>query len=560
MQPPHSLSRHQWLLAGLAVAIVWTTWFSGAGQLGLVGPDEPRYVSIARAMVESGDWVTPRLNGEPWFEKPVLYYWGAAAAFSVFGESEVSARLPSAVAMLVASAALMALALRALGSSAALALAFMLPSMLATIAFARGASTDMVFTATLTLAFAAAARVVEVLHASTSGLGGVGRGRERLLWLAAWGAALGLAVLAKGPAAVLLAGGSVVLCSLVMRQWRWPLTFAHPVALAAFALVAIPWYVLCALRNPDFVRVFILEHNVQRFLTPVFAHEQPWWYFGAVLVAGLVPWTTGLVPTLRNAWRDADSRRDPVALLAICWAIVPFVFFSVSRSKLPGYILPMFPPLALLMARTMAASLEAPGRGRALLASSGGLLVVVAGLLAGMTTQVVPAQLTQAVATLGLTTTWPAAIGAAGIGIALLALRGREWLALGLTSTVMAILVIGVNSRIVPALDPHLSARATAVAAIEAASVATEGEPIFEFGLERTMDVGLDYYLRRDVPEWSPGAGEGVVVVRATTARTFAASGYLVEVVKRISTDAVITRVRRVDTVRLSTFSPPSTN
>ena len=537
------------------MAIAWTTWFSHAGQLGLVGPDEPRYVSIARAMADTGDWVTPRLNGEPWFEKPVLYYWGAAAAFSLFGESEMAARLPSAVAMLVASAALVALAMRAFGVSTALALAFMLPSMLATIAFARAASTDMVFTATLTLALAAAVRVVDVLPASASGLAGVGRRRVRLLWLAAWGAALGLAVLAKGPAAVLLAGGSVVLCSLVMRQWRWPLAFAHPVALAAFALVALPWYVLCSLRNPDFVRVFILEHNVQRFLTPVFAHEQPWWYFGAVLVAGLVPWTTVLLPTIRNMWRDADGRRDPVAILAICWAVVPFVFFSVSRSKLPGYILPMFPPLALLMARTMAASLEAPGRGRALVASAGGLLVVVAGLLAGMTPRIVPAALAPVVAALGLTSTWPAAIGAAGIGIALLALRGREWLALGLTSTVMAILVIGANSRIVPALDPHLSARAAAVAASEA----SKGGPVFEFGLERTMDFGLDYYLRRDLPEWSPEAGEGVVVVRAATARTFTASGYLADVVKRLSADAVVMRMRRVDTVRLSTLSLPPT-
>lgn len=181
-------------------------------------------------------------------------------------------------------------------------------------------------------------------------------------------------------------------------------------------------------------------------------------------------------------------------------------------------------------------------------------MVVVAGLLAGMTIRIVPADLAPVVAALGLTTTWPAAIGAAGIGIALLALRGREWLALGLTSTVMAILVIGTNSRIVPALDPHLSARAAAVAASEAA----EGGPIFEFGLERTMDFGLDYYLRRDLPEWSPEAGEGVVVVRATTARTFVASGYLVDVVKRLSADAVVMRMRRADTVRLSTLSPPT--
>lgn len=587
MRPPPSFSRHRLLLAGLAVAIAWTTWFNGAGQLGLLGPDEPRYVSIARAMVETGDWVTPRLNGEPWFEKPVLYYWGAAVAFSVFGESEMAARLPSAVAMLVASAALVALAVRSFSPSTALALAFLLPSMLATIAFARAASTDMVFTATLTLAFVAGARVMELLTATTAGLGAVGfgtvgfrtvslrtvgpgtvgprgaslsavglsavgRSRERRAWLAAFGAALGLAVLAKGPAALLLVGGSLVLCSLLLGNWRWALMFAHPVAPAAFALVALPWYVLCALRNPDFVRVFLLEHNVQRFLTPVFAHEQPWWYFGVVLMVGLVPWTTVLAPAVRDAWRDVTRRGSSTAVLALCWAVVPLAFFSVSRSKLPGYILPMFPPLALLMARAMAAALESAGRGRLLLASAGGLLVVTAGLVASLASRAVPPPLAEAVATLGLTSTWPAAIAAAGIGIALLALRGREWLALGLTSTVMAILVIGVNERIVPALDAHLSARAAAVAASDAA----EGGPIFEFGLERTMDFGLDYYLRRDLPEWSPEAGEGVVVVRATTARTFAASGYLVEVVKRISSDAVITRVRRVNTVRLA--PPPA--
>ena len=111
------------------------------------------------------------------------------------------------------------------------------------------------------------------------------------------------------------------------------------------------------------------------------------------------------------------------------------------------------------------------------------------------------------------------------------------------------------NSRVVPTLDPLLSARAAAVAASDAA----EGGAIFELGLERTMNFGLDYYLRRDLREWSPEAGEGVVIVRATTARTFAASGYLVDVVERISSAAVITRVRRVNTLRLSTIAPPST-
>lgn len=536
-------SRHQLLLALLAAAIAWTAWFSGAGQIGLVGPDEPRYVSIARAMAESGDWVTPRLNGEPWFEKPVLYYWGAAAAFTLFGESDAAARLPSAIAMTLAALALLLLAWRR-SSDTTSVLAFMLPSMLAPIAFARAASTDMVFAAMLTLAFVAAAHLAELAVAEGTSLAAAGQARTRRAWRMAWGAALALAVLAKGPAAVLLAGASVGAWALLMRRWRLAFAFAHPVALATFAVLALPWYVLCAMRNPAFLRVFLFEHNVQRFLTPVFAHEQPWWYFGGVLLAGLLPWTPLLVSGVRHAWRRAGSG-DAVAALALCWAVVPFVFFSVSRSKLPGYILPMFPPLTLLLADALAAALAGRDRGRVLMAGVGAMLAAAGVALATAAASLVPAAFVPAVEALGLTR-WGVAMAAAGAGIVLLALRRRGFLAVGLTATVMAILVIGVTSRIMPSLDPLLTSRAAAAAAIREA----RGGPIYEFGLERTMNFGLDYYLRRDVPQWSPEAGEGVVVVRATTARTFAASGYLVEIVERISPDAVITKVQRLDGMR----------
>lgn len=552
---PRTLSRHQLLLLVLAAAIAWTTWFSGAGRLGLVGPDEPRYVSIARAMAETGDWVTPRLNGQPWFEKPVLYYWSAAAAFRVFGESDAVARLPSAMGITLAALALVALDVRTSGLPTALALAFLLPSMLATIAFARAGSTDMLFASTLTLAFVAAARLAGLLATGRpGGLGAVGQGRERRLWLAAWGAALGLAVLAKGPAAVLLAGGAVLLWTVLIRRPALTLTFAHPIALGAFALVALPWYALCAARNPDFLRVFLFEHNVQRFLTPVFAHEQPWWYFGGVLLLGLVPWTTLLVPAVVDAWKDTRLGRHPEPALALCWAVVPLVFFSVSRSKLPGYILPVFPPLAFLMARVLADALEQPHRARTVLAGVGALLVAL-GVGGGLfAPRMVSPAFVPLVEALGIGT-WSTAVAAAGAGIVLLALRRRGWLALGLTATVMAVLVIGMTGRVLPALDPLLSARAAAAAAVKEA----HGEPVYEFGLERTMDFGLDYYLRRDVPEWTPDSGDGVVIVRATTARAFAATGYMVEIVDRISNDAVITHVRRLGTMKLLTLAPPTT-
>ena len=170
--------------------------------------------------------------------------------------------------------------------------------------------------------------------------------------LAFFGASLGLAVLAKGPAGVLLAAGAIGIWVLATSRWRDALRLAHPVAIAVFCVVALPWYVLCALRNPDFLRVFIFQHNFERYLTPLFQHRQPFWYFVPILLLGLLPWTACLWPALGEGlrlWRQKSWSNSPGFFIA-CWAIFPFLFFSFSQSKLPGYILPAIPPLALLIA------------------------------------------------------------------------------------------------------------------------------------------------------------------------------------------------------------------
>ena len=212
---------HVLLAAALAAAVLWIAFFANAGALGLVGPDEPRYAAVARTMAETGDWVTPRLNGQPWFEKPILYYWGAAAAFLALGESEAAARLPSALAALLATAAMALLCFRLYGASGAYALLLIMPTLGLLLGFAHAASTDMLFTGTLTLALVLAAhilgdaRTATIPHALARGVPDRPR---HVLWYAAWGAVLGLAVLAKGPAAVALAGGSVALWALVTRR------------------------------------------------------------------------------------------------------------------------------------------------------------------------------------------------------------------------------------------------------------------------------------------------------------------------------------------------------
>src|SRR5438132_5953484 len=189
----------------LILIIFYVCYFSHLGVIGFVGPDEPRYAWIARDMAETGDWVTPRLYGKPWFEKPPLFYWGAALCFKLFGVSEAAARLPSAISALLATLAMAWLAMRLYGAETARWLLLLLPTTVGMIGFSHAAATDMPFSGMLTIAMVCAAVVL-----------GLARSIEdtpilpRTPWLALllFGFFLGLAVLAKGPAAIILSGGA----------------------------------------------------------------------------------------------------------------------------------------------------------------------------------------------------------------------------------------------------------------------------------------------------------------------------------------------------------------
>src|SRR5262249_22541505 len=198
---------------------------------------------------------------------------------------------------------------------------------------------------------------------------------------------LGLATLAKGPAALILSGGSVLLWAALSRRWRDAFRCLHPVVMAAFCLTALPWYILCARRNPDFFRVFIVEHNFKRFLTPEFQHIQPFWFYIPVLLAAFLPWTLALLWSAGSASvRAIRSRPLPAfSLLLVSWVAFCLVFFSLSRSKLPGYILPAVPAIGLLLARSI--TTLAPGNERVfrwLLAGFSGLCAVISPILLAM--------------------------------------------------------------------------------------------------------------------------------------------------------------------------------
>ena len=342
----------------LICATLYVCYFSHLGVIGFIGPDEPRYVWMAREMMESHDWVTPRLYGKPWFEKPPLLYWGAGLSFKCFGVSEVAARLPSAISALLATLAVAWLALRLYGHETARWVMLLLPTTAGMIGFSHAAATDMPFTGTLTIAMVCAAVVLGLTHNENTPI------LPRTPWLALilFGFFLGAAVLAKGPAAIILCGGAVLFWALLTKRRKDALRLLHPVAIASFCATALPWYIRCARHNPDFLRVFIIEHNFKRFLTPEFQHIQPFWFYLPVVLIALLPWTAlflwsgvhGVARVVRT-----HTAQESKWFLA-CWAGFCLLFFSISRSKLPGYILPALPPLVLIFAHSLTAMEKIP--------------------------------------------------------------------------------------------------------------------------------------------------------------------------------------------------------
>ena len=518
-----------WWTALVTLVVVAICLLGGLAALGLVGPDEPRYMAIARVMSRSGDWVTPRLYGQPWFEKPVLYYWAAGIMFRLFGVGEFAARLPAALAALLATTVMAWAALRSYGLDAAWLALVMLPTTVVTIGLARAATPDMLFSALLA---AAAVSAAEMLEKKQSGQ----------LARLAFGVSLGAATLAKGPAAVVLAAGAVFLWALISGKLRAVFRLAHPVCIAAFLVVAAPWYVLCAWRNPEFLRVFIVEQNFSRYFTIVFDHVHPFWFFGPILLAATVPWTILLLPLALDAFarvRRNQEWKDSPALFFGCWAVFPLFFFSFSQSKLPGYVLPAVPPLILLLATTLAPRLNDRTK------HTGLWLALVACAFPALPLAAVwwlrsMANLPSSKAPLGLLIT--VFVGTAAC--VCLALAGQLRTAFAGAGVLMAVMLIGVNTEIIPKVDPLLSPR-TAARATPQEALSGGNLAIFDVG--RAWEYGLDFYLDRALPEWSPNmpAPGWVWTTERGTAEIGQLNRTCVVVVARISPQAWLVRIEK---------------
>lgn len=375
MHAPWSETASSWPRPALvltAILVAAMLWFGTLGARKLTAPDEGRYAEIAREMAASGDWVTPRYNELKYFEKPPLQYWATALAYRAFGSSEWTTRLWTAATGFLGVLLAGYTAGRLVSPAAGIASGLVLAATPLWLVGSRVSSLDMGVSFFLQLAFSA------FLLAFRAGA----TPRARSLWIHAAWVAMALAVLSKGLIGVVLPG--IVLGAYVAwtRQW-FLLRGLRPVTGAAlFLAIAAPWFVVVSLRNPEFAPFFFVHEHFDRFVE---GNDRlgPWWYFVVLLPLGFLPWLLAL-PMAQHARAYALANPSPTALrvrLALAlWALVVLAFFTASRSKLPGYILPAVPPLAMLAGIGLADAGRRAYREIAGFAGVTGLVIAVIGV------------------------------------------------------------------------------------------------------------------------------------------------------------------------------------
>ena len=359
------LTRH----GAIALLLVFAlAWFCNLGDRRLLHPDEGRYAEIPREMVATGDWVTPRLDGVKYFEKPALQYWLTAAGYEAFGVHEWTARLWPALAGFLGVLFIGHVGRRLGGPVLGLYAAAVLAGCVGYVLDAHLLTLDTGLTLWMSVGLGSLF-LAQRTEATP---------RERRGWMwTAW-AALALATLSKGLIGIVLPGGALVAYTLLQRDWALWRRLHLVSGTLIFLAIAAPWFIVVSLRNPEFFTFFFVHEHFTRFLTSEHRREGAWWYFVPIFIAGIMPWLVVFAWTIRRMWTNAIPAANGFSWprFALCWSGFIFVFFSASGSKLPSYILPIFPALALALGWQL--TLLSPGALLRLTAP----LVVVMGLLA----------------------------------------------------------------------------------------------------------------------------------------------------------------------------------
>ncbi len=459
---PRKIPRVLWIVLPLAYLL----YFYDLGAVGLVGPDEPRYASIGREMARSGDWITPRLWGQPWFEKPPLLYWMEGAAFRLGLGPDLAPRLP--VALMAAGFLVFYwwILRREFGARAAWFATLILGACGGWIVSSQVGVPDMPMAATFSAAMLLALPWIS--------------GRDTR-YLPAASALLGLAVLAKGPVALVLAA------PLCMR-FRNVHDLVRPRVVGPFLAVALPWYLLCYLRNGKvFLHDFFVVHNFERFTSNALMHAQPWWFYLPVLAGLLLPWFPLLfLVGRRAAWRD------PRRLFLLAWVVFGIIFFTAATNKLPGYLLPLLPAAAALVGLAL---------NEADAAHAGPWLACCAVLLAAfpMAARMLPAALATGLLKAPLPAFQASWLLAGGVAAAawLLESRARRMAAVLSIAAGAAAGTVYLKRTAAPELDRTVSARALW------REISGRADEVCVGQIERNWRYGLNYYSGTPLPECS---------------------------------------------------------
>jgi 4-amino-4-deoxy-L-arabinose transferase-like glycosyltransferase len=479
----------------LVLGVCYFFFFFGLGAFGLTGADEPRYAQIAREMLARHDWIVPTLNGSPWLEKPALLFWKMMNSYSVFGVSDWAARIPAAVHATAVVVGIFFF-MRRFRFASELDAAMIAASSAGMIGFGRGASTDMLVSAP----FALAMMCWWTWHQS-----------NKKLWLLLFYGLLGIGALAKGPVApalaVLVVGGYAVL----RRDGKFFVRSLSVTGFLLFAAIVLPWYVAVQHKVPQFFRVFFIEHNLERFGTNLYQHSQPFWYYIPVFLLAALPWTFFALPALVEAGRHAFTRwrannestnpeprtvdadvDDGLPSFLFVWIVVPIVFFSISRAKLPGYILPAIPAAALLTADYVHRLKTIPRLLTSLHALLCAMLMVGALMAPFAMAKLAPPPALQ----IGMTVT-----GALIAVMVLLMVRREGVRVLHFVTLVPTILAVAFLLRPAAAtIDRTQSARPVNQRLAELGVAAND--PVASFNVKRQVAYGLDFYRNRPITHY----------------------------------------------------------
>jgi 4-amino-4-deoxy-L-arabinose transferase-like glycosyltransferase len=450
--------RRALLLPGAAA--LYFLYFFGLTRTGLVGPDEPRYAAVGEAMADTGDWVTPRLWGEPWFEKPALLYWMTATGFKAGLDPDLAPRLPVAIVSVAFLVFFAVILRREFGGRAAFYATTILGTSAGWLAYSHVAVTDLPMSA----AFAAAMLAVM-------------SGRSRVLA----GVLLGVAVLAKG---------LVPLVLFLPAVWFWRRRAADLLVLSAVALVvAAPWYVLVTLRNgAPFLEDFFWKQHFARYLTGALQHERPFWFYVPVAMAGFFPWT----PLM---WFLFEKRtyKDARATFLFTWLAWGFLFFSISRNKLPGYLLPLLPAAAALIGIAIAEARLRTVKMSCLLGACAFLLTV-----APMIGEVLPPAVASGLSHLSMfvvevSSKWVIPVLLIALVCGFLEWKGRREWGIAAIALLITIAVVRLVSDVYPVLDREASARVRWRSTSDSITCVSNEN--------RFLRYGLSYYAGHSLPD-----------------------------------------------------------